>query len=257
MAALTALETQASRSTAAGRPGGGEEDLSLVNLAARQRMLSQRIVLQTVLAVQGAAGQSAAARKSLQLFESSQARLVQTPRHLDPASAREVEAIYHGTRGVAAIIDAFARQAGAALDLADQGSSRAPGALAPLVAATDDVLAALNAATTVFDHLQQRQSDAMMRELSGIVASIQTVAREAKVVSFNAQVMAARAAAHGREFAVVANVLSGITTEIDRLSLQAVSLARQGQRPNGAANAPGTGKAGLPGSASSTSRAGA
>jgi len=51
------------------------------------------------------------------------------------------------------------------------------------------------------------------------------VAREAKVVSFNAQVMAARAGQHGREFAVVANVLSGITNEIDGLSLQAVSLA--------------------------------
>ena len=51
------------------------------------------------------------------------------------------------------------------------------------------------------------------------------MAREAKVVSFNAQVMAARAGQHGREFAVVANVLSGITNEIDGLSLQAVSLA--------------------------------
>ena len=59
----------------------------------------------------------------------------------------------------------------------------------------------------------------------GIVASIQTVACEAKVVSFNAQVMAARAGQHGREFAVVANVLSGITNEIDGLSLLAVSLA--------------------------------
>jgi len=48
-------------------------------------------------------------------------------------------------------------------------------------------------------------------------------------VSFNAQVMAARAGQHGREFAVVANVLSGITAEIDGLSLKAVSLAgRQG-----------------------------
>ncbi len=244
MAALTVLETQALQNAAApDRPAGArsaEEDISLVNLAARQRMLSQRIVLQTVLAVQGVAAQAPAARQTLQLFESSQARLVQTPRHLDPASAAEVEAIYHGARGVAATIDAFTRQARAALDLADHGSPRAHDALAPLVAATDGVLAALNAATTVFDRIQQRQSDAMMRELSGIVASIQTVAREAKVVSFNAQVMAARAAAHGREFAVVANVLSGITTEIDRLSLQAVSLAGRRQGPDAAAQGPGT-----------------
>ena len=58
------------------------------------------------------------------------------------------------------------------------------------------------------------------------------VAREAKVVSFNAQVMAARAGQHGREFAVVANVLSGITNEIDGLSLQAVSLAGRSRAGN-------------------------
>lgn len=230
-AAQTLQPSRPEAARAPGRAGGGEADISLVNLAARQRMLSQRIVLQTVLAVQGEAAQARAARQTLQTFESAQARLLQTPHQLDAESAREVEAIYHGPRGVGATIDGFARQARAALDLAEQGSARAASALAPLVAATDGVLDALNAATTVFDQVQRRQSDAMMSELSGIVASIQTVAREAKVVSFNAQVMAARAAAHGREFAVVANVLSGITAEIDRLSLQAVSLAGRGQRP--------------------------
>jgi hypothetical protein len=47
------------------------------------------------------------------------------------------------------------------------------------------------------------------------------------VVSFNAQVMAARAGQHGREFAVVANVLSDITTEIDRLTRNAAVLAER------------------------------
>ncbi|WP_026433674.1 type IV pili methyl-accepting chemotaxis transducer N-terminal domain-containing protein [Paracidovorax oryzae] len=230
MAALPIPAAHSPKPSTPGPAGSGEADISLVNLAARQRMLSQRIVLQTILAVQGDAAQARAARQTLQTFETSQARLVQTPRHLDAASAREVDAMYHGPRGVGATIDAFARQARATLDLADQSSARAADALAPLVAATDGVLEALNAATTVFDQIQRRQSEAMMGELSGIVASIQTVAREAKVVSFNAQVMAARAAAHGREFAVVANVLSGITAEIDRLSLQAVSLAGRGGR---------------------------
>ncbi len=230
MAALPIPAAHSPKPSTPGPAGSGEADISLVNLAARQRMLSQRIVLQTILAVQGEAAQARAARQTLQTFETSQARLVQTPRHLDAASAREVDAMYHGPRGVGTTIDAFARQARATLDLADQSSARAADALAPLVAATDGVLEALNAATTVFDQIQRRQSEAMMGELSGIVASIQTVAREAKVVSFNAQVMAARAAAHGREFAVVANVLSGITAEIDRLSLQAVSLAGRGGR---------------------------
>ncbi|MNT64730.1 Methyl-accepting chemotaxis protein 1 [compost metagenome] len=67
----------------------------------------------------------------------------------------------------------------------------------------------------------------MMKELAGIVDDIQSVAKEAKVVSFNAQVMAARAGQHGREFAVVANVLSDITSEIDRLTRKAAVLAER------------------------------
>lgn len=204
---------------------GATPGMSLINLAARQRMLSQRMVLQTVLATRGSALHLQAARASLALFNDSQARLLNTPRHLDEAGGSLIRRTYEAPGGVGATIDAFARQVGATLDLAERQSPRTEEALARLVEGTDAVLDALNRATTSFDQLARTQSDAMMKELTGIVASIQTVAREAKVVSFNAQVMAARAGAHGREFAVVANVLSGITNEIDGLSLQAVALA--------------------------------
>ncbi|MBA4113933.1 MAG: chemotaxis protein [Verminephrobacter sp.] len=210
------------RPTKAPAPG---DHMSIVNIAARQRMLSQRMVLQTVLAARGSLLHLQAARASLALFNASQARLLDTPRHLDEAGARLIRHTYEGPDGVGSTIDAFARQVGTALDLAERQSPRTEEALALLVEGTDAVLEALNRATTAFDQQARTQSEAMMRELAGIVASIQTVAREAKVVSFNAQVMAARAGAHGREFAVVANVLSGITNEIDGLSLQAVALA--------------------------------
>jgi len=199
--------------------------ISLVNLAARQRMLSQRMVLQTMLATQGSEPHLKAARQSLALFTQSQATLVETPRTLDAESAQAVREAYHGPAGVAATIDAFASQVATTLELAEQHSPRAAAALATLVESVDGALEALNTATTAFDVSSKARSDAMMQELGHIVASIQTVAREAKVVSFNAQVMAARAGQHGREFAVVANVLSGITHEIDSLSLQAMSLA--------------------------------
>lgn len=216
-----ALRPHAPHST---HPARGEE-MSIVNIAARQRMLSQRMVLQTVLATRGSALHLQAARASLALFNESQARLLDTPRHLDTASADLIRRTYAAPSGVGATIDAFARKVCTALDWAERQSPRTEEALAQLVDSTDAVLEALNQATTVFDQLARTQSDAMMKELAGIVASIQTVAREAKVVSFNAQVMAARAGVHGREFAVVAHVLSGITNEIDGLSLQAVSLA--------------------------------
>jgi hypothetical protein len=199
--------------------------MSLVNLAARQRMLSQRMVLQTVLAASGSELHLHAARNTLALFATSQAQLVDTPRHLTPADGERIRQAYSGPAGVGPLIDAFTQQVGAVLDLTERRSPRVEEALARLVEGTDAALEALNAATTAFDQVGKAQSENLMKELAGIVASIQTVAREAKVVSFNAQVMAARAGQHGREFAVVANVLSGITHEIDGLSRQAVSLA--------------------------------
>ncbi|WP_323055711.1 methyl-accepting chemotaxis protein [Paucibacter sp. PLA-PC-4] len=203
--------------------------MSLINPAARQRMLSQRMVLQTVLAAGGSTPQLKAARASLTLFTESQQKLVlQAPQQMAAADAERVGLTYQGPQGVAPVIDVFARQVGTTLNLAERASPRVQDALAQLVDGTDAALEALNTATTTFDQIGKARSDAMMKELSGIVASIQTVAREAKIVSFNAQVMAARAGQHGREFAVVANVLSGITHEIDGLSHKAVALAERG-----------------------------
>lgn len=214
---------------AAAKPKEG--DISLVNMAARQRMLSQRMILQTVLAAQGLAGQLAAARKSLDLFTTSQQHLRETGRSLSTEQSQLILHAYEGPNGAGRTIDTFIEQLRSTLDQIERQDRRVNDTLASLVDSTDRVLDALNRATTAFDQVTSAQTQAMMRELSGIVASIQTVAREAKVVSFNAQVMAARAGQHGREFAVVANVLSGITAEIDGLSLKAVSLAaRQGTR---------------------------
>lgn len=206
-----------------------EGDISLVNIAARQRMLSQRAILQTVLAAQGHGAQLVAARKTLELFTSSQKHLRETGRAMPAEQSQRIQRAYEGPEGAGHTIDTFIAQLRTTLDQIEQQDRRVNDTLASLVEGTDRVLDALNRATTAFDQVTAAQSQAMMRELTGIVASIQTVAREAKVVSFNAQVMAARAGQHGREFAVVANVLSGITAEIDGLSLKAVSLAgRQG-----------------------------
>jgi len=126
---------------------------------------------------------------------------------------------------MAHVIEAFISLVRTTLDHIAHRSARQADTLAELVSHTDKVLAALNTATTAFDEITKAKSDAMMRELSGIVGDIQSVAKEAKVVSFNAQVMAARAGQHGREFAVVATVLSNITGEIDGLTRKAMLLA--------------------------------
>lgn len=201
------------------------QGLSLVNLAARQRMLSQRMILQTVLAAQGDGARLAAAQRSLQMFSESQQHLQHTGDHLDPEGARRIHNTYEGPQGVGPAVQAFIGLMHNALRQIETNGARKADTLAELVAQTDRILEALNTATTAFDAVARARSDAMMKELTGIVGDIQNVAKEAKVVSFNAQVVAARAGTHGREFAVVANVLSDITGEIDALTRKAAVLA--------------------------------
>ncbi len=56
-----------------------------------------------------------------------------------------------------------------------------------------------------------------------VMTEIKAIAKNAQIVAFNAQVIAARAGTAGREFSVVANVLSSITSEIDKLSQAALA----------------------------------
>jgi methyl-accepting chemotaxis protein len=198
--------------------------MSIVNLAARQRMLSQRLTLQIILASEGRDGQLAAARSTLDTFETSQQQLVQSARQLQGTDGNRLRAVYFEPGQVARTVDTFIRDARAALDMAAQ-TQRNGGAVDRLVAAMDPVLQALNQATSAFDELGAAKEQAIMRELKGIVSDIQSVAREAKIVSFNAQVIAARAGPVGREFSVVANTLANISSEVDTLARKGMALA--------------------------------
>jgi uncharacterized protein YoxC len=183
------------------------------------------MILQTLLAARGDAQKLEAAQRSLQIFTESQQHLLATPRQLEPASAQKIQATYEGVRGVGPVIDTFMQLMRRTLEQIERKAPGVAESLIELVGHTDRILEALNTATTAFDDITRAKSDAMMKELAGIVGDIQSVAKEAKVVSFNAQIMAARAGQHGREFAVVANVLSDITGEIDGLTRKAAVLA--------------------------------
>lgn len=223
LAPSTVSPTLPVRATPDRAPATGQ--ISDLNLAARQRMLSQRVVMQTLLAANGDAHQLNAARTTFQLFCDSHARLLGTMSHYDAPSAARLRAVYEGQQGVNATIQSFMDLMRTALDQIARQSPRIQSVLEAIVDTTDSVLEALNAATNVFDAVTKAKADLLFKELTGIVSDIHTIAREAKVVSFNAQVMAARAGQQGREFAVVATVLSGISTEIDGLSRKAIDLA--------------------------------
>jgi methyl-accepting chemotaxis protein len=188
-------------------------------------MLSQRLVLQTVLAAQGEAERLRTAQQTLDLFEQSQTQLVQTAREMPGEDGRTLQTVYFGAPGVAKVVEAFIRSARAALGHAAQPTPSTTRSLDQLVEAVDGILQSLNAATHAFDQISTGKQALIMRELKAIVGDIQSVAREAKVVSFNAQVIAARAGAVGREFSVVASTLSHISTEVDTLARKGLALA--------------------------------
>ncbi|QBK05897.1 methyl-accepting chemotaxis protein [Hylemonella gracilis] len=205
------------------------QGISIVNLAARQRMLSQRLILQILLAARGDTAKLDEARRTLQLFGESHQRLTgaATATGLGDAEARRIHDTYRGPAGVGPVIDAFMRLVREAIDRIVARDTTTPETISQLVDQTDRILSALDTATTAFDDITRSRSGAMLKELVSIVGDIQGVAKEAKIVSFNAQVMAARAGQHGREFAVVANVLSNITDVIDGLTRKAAVLAEQ------------------------------
>ncbi|EGI77520.1 type IV pili methyl-accepting chemotaxis transducer N-terminal domain-containing protein [Hylemonella gracilis] len=221
----------ASTANEAARPGSAvasrSQDISVVNLAARQRMLSQRLILQILLAARGDRSRLDEARRTLQLFSESHQRLTSASKALPPAEAQRIDTTYQGPAGVGPVIDAFVHRVREAMDGIAQERASAPEAIDRLIGQTDRILAALDMATMAFDEITRARSEAMVKELVSIVGDIQGVAKEAKIVSFNAQVIAARAGQQGREFAVVANVLSNITDVIDRLTRKAAVLAEQ------------------------------
>ena len=207
--------------TAAVEQGG----MSVVNMAARQRMLSQRLTLQIVLAAQGRPGMAEAAQKSLDLFVSSQQLLVQRARDESGEDGRLLQSVYFAPGDVARSVEVFIRDAQNALSAVQRGSSEMTVAVDRLVGGFDAVLDGLNRATAAFDQVVANREVAVMKELKGIVTEIQAVAREAKVVSFNALVIAARAGQAGREFSVVANTLASISGVIDNLAFKGLRLS--------------------------------
>lgn len=216
------------------RPANPLAAMSTVNLAARQRMLSQRLILQILLAVQGQEGKAAAAEQSLALFIESQSRLLQLATQLPPGDAALLKEVYFGKDAVNPLIEDFVAQCGVALRAgtpAGGHTGRKPSdagkaAVDHIVAKVDPVLAALNRATEAFDQISNKRQALLLVQVGEIVEDIRLVAREARVVSFNAQVIAARAGAIGREFAVVASTLSKISNEVDALANKGLALVR-------------------------------
>lgn len=195
----------------------GEACARLINLSGRRRFISQRLVLFVLLAQQGRAGAQATARETLDLFCSTQQSLLDgeaTLRHeglVLPLSAGEAD-------DATACISRF-------VQLADQAVRQPQAAVDALVDSATPLLAALNRQTQALEDLARAQAARARQQLSSVMGDIEQIAKHARIVSFNAQVVAARAGNAGREFAVVSGELTQITVKLDGLVREAVRSA--------------------------------
>jgi len=196
----------------------GEVFGALINLAGRQRMLSQRIVLNAVLAEQGQEKALETAREALALFRDSHDALVHGKGELPGVFCDALRSEYFGpaTQGDKQIRE-FIDLAERVLDLGAADYRAAPALLRELGLRATPMVGLLNRITVVYEDEARRHALIQKKQHHEMMNNIQEIAKQARIVSFNAQIVAARSGNAGREFAVIAGVLTDITGEIDDL----------------------------------------
>lgn len=203
----------------------GEMFAMLINLSGRRRFTSQRLVLFAVLASLGHENALQTARDALKLFTEAHNALVKGSNQVPGIFSPRLHDAYFGAEAGDRHIREFISVAERCLDALHSGSRRAPVLLGELIAAGTPILAVLNHLTQVYEELSKEHATNAYKQLRGIMNDIDSIAKQARMVSFNARIVAARAGPAGKEFSVVASVLSDITGEIDGLVNQALSKA--------------------------------
>lgn len=194
----------------------------LINLSGRRRFTSQRLILYAVLAAQGKPGALEVSQQALELFREAHATLVNGNSELPGIFCDELEHVYFGAPQGDRRIGEFILLAERALNAVRRDAGDAASLLDALVAEATPLLALLNQITQVYEGLSRRHARQVKQQLHDVMTHIESIARQARMVSFNAQIIAARAGHAGREFGVVASVLTDITSEIDKLVREAI-----------------------------------
>lgn len=196
---------------------------TLINLAGRQRMLSQRIILNAFLALKGDQAALAAAREALALFKDTHSILVHGKGEMPGLFFDQLRLAYFGPDQADRKIQEFMQLAERALE--ENQAHGLPSLLAELGQLATPIVGILNAITLVYEAEFKRQVLNQKKQQQAMMSNIKDIAKQARIVSVNAQIIAARAGHAGREFSVVASVLSNITSEMDDLVRVAMSEA--------------------------------
>lgn len=207
------------------RAVSGEVFSKLINLSGRRRFTSQRVVLFAVLAVHGREGALDVSRDALRAFQDAHRLLVKGGDGLPGVFCDALQSAYFGPQGGNESIEAFAALAQRAHEALEHGRRAAADLVDQLVTSATPLLAALNALTQVYEDLAREHAVQSRARLQDLLGDIQSIAKQARIVSFNAQIVASRARDSGKEFMAVASELTTITTRMDELVKQAMSSA--------------------------------
>jgi len=190
---------------------------TLINLSGRKRMLSQRIVLQMLLASRGDPAALDIARKCLSTFESAHSDLVTGNERLPGAFSVPLQQLYFGNSRADARIREFIAQAGTVIDAPPADTARRASSLDALVTQATPILELLQAVTQAYQEEMHGCEIALHKRQADLVERLSSISMHANIVAMNARVSAARAGEYGREFSVITEVLADIIKEMDQL----------------------------------------
>ena len=188
---------------------------ALINLSGRRRFTSQRVVLYAVLASMGHEGAIDTARDTLKLFRDAHTTLLHGKGSLPGIFCNQLHEAYLGALQGDRVISIFLALADDTLEAIAGNTRGAPALLDELVRSATPLLSVLNGLTLVYEEQSMRHVQAHQRELSAMMADIKIITKRARMIAFDAQLVAARAGEAGREFSVAARSMTTITAEID------------------------------------------
>lgn len=201
----------------AGARLSGEVFGSLINLSGRRRFTSQRLILYALLASLGHEGAMQTAEEALKLFSDAHRALVEGNATLPGVFCESLQTAYFGPLQEDQKIRDFIALAAQTLDAIKTGTRAAPTLLDALVKSATPLLAILNQLTSIYEQEAGNNALALQKQRVNMLTEIERIGRQARMVCFNAQIVAARAGVVGREFSVVAGELTSVTRELDAL----------------------------------------
>ena len=188
---------------------------ALINLSGRRRFTSQRVVLYAVLASMGHEGAIDTARDTLKQLRDAHTTLLHGKGSLPGIFCNQLHEAYFGTLQGDRVISIFLALADDTLEAIAGNTRGAPALLDELVRSATPLLLVLNGLTLVYEEQSMRHAQAQERELNAMLADIKIITKRARMIAFDAQLVAARAGEAGREFSLAARSMTTITAEID------------------------------------------